>query len=237
MTLENRVILISGATGGLGRVVSKTMAGQGCKLVLVGSTIDKLESLAHSLGLNQDKWLAVAVDLKEPRSAQIVFENAISRFGKIDVFLHFVGGWIGGKSVSHVSVEDIASMLDQHFWTTFYLARAVYPHMVNNGWGRIMAVSSPSVVEKPAKGLPYTVGKSALEALLMTLAEELKGSGVTSNVIRVHAIDSRHERDVPGSTKAQTWTTPEEISEAILYLCSDYGGIVSGEQINLYGSA
>ena len=70
----------------------------------------------------------------------------------------------------------------------------------------------------------------------MTLAEELKGTGVTSNVLRDRTIDINHERDRQHSAKSATWTTPEEIAAAILYLCSDEASSVNGARIPLYGS-
>jgi NAD(P)-dependent dehydrogenase (short-subunit alcohol dehydrogenase family) len=127
-------------------------------------------------------------------------------------------------------------MLQQHLWTTFYLAKIFGPHLAANGWGRLIVVSSPSVATPPANGAPYTIGKSAQEALMLTLAEEFKGTGVTANVLRVRTIDVKHERDNQPSPKTASWTTPEEIAAAILYLCSDEAGMVNGARIPLYGS-
>jgi len=108
--------------------------------------------------------------------------------------------------------------------------------MVKNGWGRIIAISSPVVSNPPANKLPYTIGKSGQESLMMTLAEELKCTGVTANVLRVRMIDIQHERDNSPSPENVFWTTPEEIGSAIEYLCSDEGGVVNGALLLLYGS-
>ena len=81
-------------------------------------------------------------------------------------------------------------MLRQHLWTTFHLAQLLVPHMSANGWGRLIVITSPSAGAPPANGLPYAVGKAAEETLMLTLAEELKGTGVTANIIRVRMIDT-----------------------------------------------
>jgi NAD(P)-dependent dehydrogenase (short-subunit alcohol dehydrogenase family) len=154
----------------------------------------------------------------------------------VDILLHFVGGWIGGKPVTQVQLEEIASMLQQHLWTTFYLAQAFIPHLVANGWGRLVVVSSPTVADTPANRLPYTIGKSAQEALILTLAKELAGSQVTANWLRVKTIDVEHERDRQPAPANQSWTTPEEIFAALLYLCSDEAQAINGARIPLYGS-
>jgi benzoate/toluate 1,2-dioxygenase reductase subunit len=236
MGIEQRSVVITGATGGLGKFVSRRLAELGARLVLVGTNADKLAELGEGLPPSYADWLAVPADLIQPGLANKVFQAALARFGRVDVLLHFVGGWIGGKPVVQVQAEDIASMLQQHLWTTFYLAQAVVPHMLANGWGRLVIVSSPSVVATPANRSPYTIGKSAQEALLLTLAHELSGSHVTANVLRVKTIDVEHQRDRQPTPANRSWTTPEEIVAALLYLCSDAGQAVNGAHIPLYGS-
>lgn len=234
MGLEKKTVVITGATGGLGRVVTRAMAGHGANLVLSGSSAEKLLALAGELGLPAGRWHAAVADLARAGSAQSVLDEALERFGRVDILLHFVGGWMGGKTVAEVSAADLTAMLQQHLWTTFYLAQAFAPHMVASGWGRIIVISSPNAATPPAKGLPYSVGKAAQEALIATLAEEIKGSGVTANALRVRTIDVKHEREAQPSPKNASWTTPEEIAEAILYLCSDAAGVVNGARIPLY---
>lgn len=236
MGLENRTAVITGATGGLGRVVTRRLAESGAQLVLSGSNDAKLDTLARELSLADRRWLPSAADLTEAGAAQRLLDAALAKFGRVDILLHFVGGWMGGKPVAQVSAADVSTMLQQHLWTTFYLAQAFCPHLAASGWGRIVVVSSPAAGAPPANGLPYSVGKSAQEALIATLAEELKGTGVTANVLRVRSIDVKHERDSQPSAKNAAWTTPEEIAEAVLYLCSDAAGVVNGARIPLYGS-
>jgi len=236
MGLENRIAVITGATGGLGRVVARSLAISGARLVLVSSNADKLDLLSNELNLAQERWLSVVADLSQVDAAQVVLDAARAKFGRVDILLHFVGGWMGGKPVPQVSAEELSSMLQQHLWTTFYLAQIFGPHMTANSWGRIVVVSSPSAAAPPANGLPYSVGKSAQEALLLTLAEELRGTGVTANILRVRTIDTNHERERQPSAKTASWTTPEEIAATILFLCSDEAGPVNGARIPLYGS-
>lgn len=236
MGLNERVAVITGATGGLGRVIAHSLAKTGARLVLVSSSAEKLEALENELDLAQDRTLSIAVDLGQPQAAQSVLDAVVTRFGRADILLHLVGGWIGGKPVPEVPVEDVSTMLQQHLWTTFYLAQVFGPHLAANGWGRLIVVSSPNAAAPTAKGAPYAIGKSAQEALMLTLAEEYKGTGVTANVLRVRSIDVKHERDNQPSPITASWTTPEEIAAAILYLCSDDAGVINGARIPLYGN-
>jgi NAD(P)-dependent dehydrogenase (short-subunit alcohol dehydrogenase family) len=147
-----------------------------------------------------------------------------------------LGGWIGGKPLIQLPAQDISSMLTQHVWTTFHLVQAFIPELLKNGWGRFIVVSSPVVRNPPANIAPYTIGKSGEEALILTLAEELKNTGVTANILRVRTIDVKHERDAAPTAKNSYWTTPEEISSAIEYLCTDEAGVLNGARLPLYGS-
>jgi len=179
--------------------------------------------------------LDYAADLTQPASAPALLEAVTAKFGRADILLHFVGGWLGGKALPEVTSDEVASMLQQHLWSTFYLAQVFAPHMLVNGWGRLIVISSPNAGKPPAKGAPYTIGKAAQEALMLTLAEELKHTGVTANVLRVKTIDVQHERQRQPSPGNASWTTPEEILAAIIYLCSDAAQQVNGVRLPLYG--
>jgi 3-oxoacyl-[acyl-carrier protein] reductase len=236
MPIEDRVVVITGATGGLGRVVAHHFAELGARLVLVGTSAEKLDELSRELGLPEQRVMTLALDLGVDSSAQKLLDAVQKKLGQADILLHFVGGWIGGLPVARVNPQDLATMIQQHIWTTFYLAQAFVPQMTAQDWGRIVVISSPSAVEAPANGLPYTIGKSGEEAMILTLAQELNGTGVTANVLRVRTIDVKHERDQNRAPKTASWTTPEEIASAILYLCSDEAGMVNGARIPLYGN-
>lgn len=237
MNLENRVAVITGAAGGLGRVVARRLAEEGARLALVGSDASRLQALGAELNLPQERWLASAADLASPAGAQAAAAATLATFGRVDILLHLVGGWIGGKEAAQTPVEEMASMLQQHLWTTFHVAQAFAPHLAANGWGRIVAVSSPAATRPAAKGASYAVGKAAQEALLLTLAQELAGFGVTANLLVVRTIDVQHRRDRERTPETASWTTPEEIAAAIVYLCSDAAGGVNGAHIPLYGAS
>jgi NAD(P)-dependent dehydrogenase (short-subunit alcohol dehydrogenase family) len=83
---------------------------------------------------------------------------------------------------------------------------------------------------------PYVIGKAAQEALLLTLAQEVRDSGITVNLVLVKTIDTKYQRASQPTPKNAAWTTPEEISAAFLYLCSDKAGMTNGARIPLFGS-
>jgi NAD(P)-dependent dehydrogenase (short-subunit alcohol dehydrogenase family) len=111
--------------------------------------------------------------------------------------------------------------------------QAFLPAMQQNDFGRVIVISSPTATKPKAKSGPYAVGKAAQDTLMMTLAAELEGTGVTANVIQVHSIDTENKRAADPEKYAR-WTTPEEIAAAIEYLISEAGGRVNGARLPLF---
>ncbi|MFV2063394.1 MAG: SDR family NAD(P)-dependent oxidoreductase [Chloroflexota bacterium] len=234
------VALITGASGGLGRVLAPDLAASGYDLALFGSNLVRLEALASDIGLADDRHGVFEVDLRDAQATSGAIDAVYQRFGRVDALAHLVGGWTGGTTIAESDDEPYIAMIDQHLWTPLNVIRALSPRMVEAGSGRIVAVSSPLAVQSAAGMGAYAVGKAALEALFSTLAKELSGSGVTANVVRVRSIDAAHARDADAggdaSARAKTaaWTTPEEISAAIRYLFSDDARVVNGEALGLH---
>jgi NAD(P)-dependent dehydrogenase (short-subunit alcohol dehydrogenase family) len=222
---DQRVIVITGATGGLGKVAARAFAEGGASLALLSTDQGKLDALARDLNQPSERILTHAANLLDPDAVQGAAEAVSAKFGGIDALIHLVGGWTGGKTLSESSPEDLKSMLDQHTWSTYYLARAFLPALRDNGWGRILAVSSPFATQPSGKMGPYAAGKAAQETLLLTLADEFKGTSLTANVIQVKSID------VKGEGKG---TSPTEIVAALFYLLSDEAVKVNGARIPLY---
>jgi NAD(P)-dependent dehydrogenase (short-subunit alcohol dehydrogenase family) len=153
----------------------------------------------------------------------------------VDVLLHLVGGWTGGTPTVDVSVDDFDSMLGQHLYSTLNMIQATVPGMLDRGWGRVIAISTPLASEPGPRGGGYIAAKAAQEALMRTLARDMAGTGVTANLIIVKKIDAKHERETAPTPKNASWTTPEEIAEVMLLLASDEAATINGSRIQLYG--
>jgi NAD(P)-dependent dehydrogenase (short-subunit alcohol dehydrogenase family) len=236
MTLENRVAVIAGAMGVLGSLAAHRLAEQGARLVLIDREADKLENLEKELNLPADRLVHYKVDLLDPKATSAVAETAAARFGHLDILLHLVGGWTGGKTLIESTDENLAFMINQHIWSGFNVIRAFIPHLVKNGWGRVIMITSPFASRPRPEGGPFAIGKAGQEALMLALSEELRGTGVTANLLQVKTIDAKREKVTIPSPKSVSWTTPEELAAAILFLLSDEAGTINGAKIPLYGS-
>ena len=221
----SKVIVITGATGALGNLTAKTFAAQGCSLALLDHDQIKLDSLTRDLDLPSERLFTSIVDLRNGQAVQDAAEAVSAKFGSVHALIHLVGGWMGGKTLAETGAEDLESMLGQHVWTTFNLFHAFSPKLAANNWGRVITISPSTVLNPPAKRGVYTATKAAQENLVLTLAAELKESGVTANIIQVRAIDVDNKG---------TGTTPAEIVAAMQYLFSDEAGKITGARIPLY---
>lgn len=233
----DRVVLITGATGGLGRVAAATFAADGARLGLVGTDHDRLTAMASELGLAADRRVLAVADLADPEAARAAIGTVTERFGPVEVVLHLVGGWVGGTPVVDLELDEVRGMLDNHLWTTLHVVQAVVPGMVQRGWGRIIAVTSSVTANPVPNGASYAIAKAAEETLVRSLAREVGSSGVTANVVAVKKIDTEHERESAPSPKNAAWTTPEEIAAVMRFLCTDEAAAINGVRIPLDGRA
>lgn len=223
--MDNRVIVITGATGALGSKTAHTFAARGHALILLDNDQAKLDSLTRDLNLSAERLFAAVVDLRNGDAVRATAEAVAARFGGIHALIHLVGGWVGGKTLVDSNPADLDFMLGQHVWTTFHLFQSFTPQLVKNQWGRVIVVSASTVPNPPGNTGIYTAAKAAQENLVLTLSAELKDQGVTANIVQVRAIDTT------GSGKG---TTPEEIVAAMMYLFSDEASKISGARIPVY---
>jgi NAD(P)-dependent dehydrogenase (short-subunit alcohol dehydrogenase family) len=234
-TLRNKVVLITGATGGLGAAVTRTFDQTGAQLALVSTSEEKLAHLTGELQHPSGGIFSFAGDLTRPQVVQTLVESVRSELGGLDVLLNTVGGWSGGDPVHETSLEGWKRMLELNLTSAFLLSRAVLPAMLDSGWGRILHVSSKTAVTPRAKEAGYAVAKRGLIALTEVIAAEVKGTGVTANVILPSIIDTPANRRFMPKADHERWVAPEEIAATLRFLCSDAAGSINGASIPVYG--
>lgn len=238
MSVEGKVAVITGATGELGPVVSKRFFAAGANLALIARHQHELEELAHSLGDAEDRLLLLPTDLSDEQAVQQAAEAIRQKFGRADMLLNIAGGFVPGKPLAEVTHEALERLLTLNFRTAFNASRALVPGMMERGWGRVIAVSTPVAQQPFAQMLAYAVSKAALEALIFAMAAEGKSKGVTANLVMVRNLDTPKGRaEAPPRANFATWTKPAEVAETMLYLCSDEAGAINGARIPLYGRA
>ncbi len=235
--LDGKVVLISGATGALGSAVARDFARKtGARLALTGRSEQKLERLATEVGLAAERIFTTPADVAQADGVRDLVEGIVARFGGVDVLLNTVGGWSGGKPLGDTPVEEWDRLLALNLRSAFLLSRAVLPLMLKSGWGRIVHVSSKTAVTPRARQAGYAVAKMGVITLTEVIAAEVKGTGVTANVILPSIIDTPANRDAMPKADPRKWVEPARIAATMRFLCSDDAASINGARIPIYGA-
>ena len=232
---RDRIVAISGAAGGLGPTVARAFFEDGASLAVAGRSQEDLARLLDSLKVPAERRLATAVDLTDQAAAKAWAEEIIGKFGRIDVVLHLVGGYKGGTSIADLDDADWTSLHDMIVKTTLNVARTFAAPLKAGGWGRFIGVTSPKAQAPTAKSALYAMGKAASDALVLALADELRGTGATANLIVVDAIDTPKTWGSEPKKPYGKSTPAEEIAAAMLFLCSDQAATINGVRLPLIG--
>lgn len=223
-----RTAFVTGASGGLGTHVTQALLDAGFAVVGLAPRIQQ-SAFAHP------NFTALPAALDSLDAAKKAAETVISRFEKIDVLVHLVGGFAGGQPVADTDDATFQRMFDMNITSAFHVLRAVLPHMRKVGSGRIIAIGSRAA-EAPGPGVgAYSASKAALVSLVRTVALENKDAGVTANVILPGTIDTPANRKAMPGADTATWVQPASIASLILWLAGDTGKDVTGAAIPVYG--
>lgn len=226
--MDEKVALITGANGGLGTHGTQAFLNSGYRVVGLAPKILQSQ-FQHA------NFTPLPASLDSLEAAKQAADSVISRFGKIDVLVHTVGGFAGGQSVADTDDITFQRMFDMNLNSTFHILRAVIPHMRKAGSGRIVAIGSRAAEDPGPMVGAYSASKAAVVSLIRTVALENKDAGITANVILPGTIDTPANRKAMPGSDTSTWVQPESIASLIVWLASNAGKDVTGAAIPVYG--
>lgn len=233
MSVDSKVTIISGASGGLGGTVSRMFYDAGAKVVLLGARLAGVQELAAELG--QDRILPLAADLSDPAGAEEVVQAALAHFGRVDILLNLAGGFGGGKPVSGSPADDLNKMLDLNLRTAYNLSQAAVKPMIAQQWGRIINVASRDALRGRPNYSAYAISKGAVLRLTESMAAEVQNDFITVNAILPGTIDTEANRKNSPDADFSKWVKPTEIAATLLFLASEGAAAINGAAIPLYG--
>jgi NADP-dependent 3-hydroxy acid dehydrogenase YdfG len=229
-----RIVVITGAGGSLGPTVVRAFAGTGAVIALAGRDRARLEAVLDAAQVPADRRMASAVDLGDEAAAAEWASDVLRARGGVDTVIHLVGGYKGGTSIAQVRLADWQSLQLSLVTTTLNVARALAAPLKACGRGRFLAVTSPKARMPTARSAVYAMAKAASDALVMALADELKGTGSTANLIEVDSIDAPDAR-APGAAAPARATGAEQIAAAMLALCAPESAGINGARVPVVG--
>lgn len=232
-----RVVLIAGATGGLGRAVTQAFLGEGAHVVAAAQSPQGLEALKKLAAANAGNLQPEQLNAADEAAVRVLVEAVMAKHKRLDVLVNTIGGYAGGIKLWELDRKTYDLMFTLNVHVGFTLARAVVPAMLRQGSGAIVNIGSKSAFDHAAGASAYAASKAASVALFDCLAQDLKGTGIRVNSVLPSIIDTEvNRRAVPGADFSK-WPKPEEIARVILFLCSDDAMLIHGAAVPVYGES
>src|SRR5437879_4908895 len=228
--MKDKVVFITGAKGGLGSFVTQRFLATGATVVGTSRSISKED-------FPEPNFVPLPVDFTKSAAVREAVESVVSRFGKLDVLVHVLGGFAGGKTVAETDDATWEQMRDLNLTSAFYTLRAAIPYLRKSHNGRIVAIGSQSAVE-PHSGLgAYVTFKSALTMLVRTVALENKDAGLTANVVLPGTMDTPANRKSMPDADFSKWVQPKDVADLVLWLSDERACHVTGVAVPIEGAS
>jgi 3-oxoacyl-[acyl-carrier protein] reductase len=230
--LSGKVVIVTGAGGGLGRAMISGLAEKGARLAVVDIDEAALEAIAQKaaeLG-GEGSVLPIVADVGLAEESEKIFQQTLSEFGTVHVLVNNAGIAIRTLRHDHMNnplrfweadVERWQRLMDVNFHGAFMLARQVAPHMIEQGWGRIVNVTTSLDTMLRRHYTPYGPSKAALEAASCAWAQELDGTGVSVNVLVPGGLANTGLIPEDAPVDRSALIQPEVMTAPICWLASD----------------
>lgn len=232
--MSGRVVVVTGAAGVLGRAVAESFAALGDRLVLVDRQLDLL---AKAFGRAGDSRLFAVVDLADARATEGLASAAVERFGRIDALCNVAGGFRMGEAVHETTDATWDFLMNINVRTALNAVRAVVPHMLARGQGKVVNVGAFAAQKGGAHMGAYAASKSALIRLTESMSAELRAKGINVNCVLPTILDTPENRKSMPDADPKSWVAPEDLANVIEFLCSDRARAIHGAALPVTGLA
>lgn len=242
MQLENKVVIVTGASSGIGYTAAKLFAREGAKLVVSSRRQVALDTLVSEIRTKGGEAVALAGDVREEATAKALVELAQSEFGGLDVGFNNAGQLGDMGETSAVPLESWRETIETNLTSAFLSAKYQLPAMLTRGAGSLIFTSSfvGHTVGMPGMAA-YAASKAGLVGLTQVLAAEHGPQGIRANALLPGGTDTEMARAHSNTPEAQAFVRglhalkriarPEEIAQAALFLASDASSFVTGQAI------
>jgi len=236
MNFHDKIVLVTGGTGGLGREVTMAFLEAGAKVAVTYRAPEEyatVVSAAERAGAAPPT--GANVDVTDAQAVETFIAGIVASHGRLDVLVNTVGGYAGGVNLWEVNPREYDRMLQLNLKAGFVLARAVVPQMIKQNRGWIVNIASKAAFDHAAGASLYAASKAAALALMDSLAADVKPYNINVNSIVPSIIDTATNRKAIPNADFSKWPKPEEIARVILFLCSEDARVIHGAAIPVYG--
>src|SRR4051812_24240393 len=232
MASGNRTVIVTGAAGNLGKAVADAFEKQGANLVLVDL---KRENLEKAFGSENERRAFAAANLLEAAGATSIVQAALARYGRIDVLCNIAGGFRMGETVHETSEENWDFLFDINARTVLHAVRAVVPHMVSAGGGKIVNIGAFAAQKGVAQMGAYIASKSTVIRMTEAMAAELREKNINVNCVLPTIIDTPENRSAMPKADPAKWVAAGDLANVIVFLASDAARAVHGAAVPVTG--
>ena len=252
-TLRNKVVVVTGASRGIGREISISFASQGCRVVLAARSSDQLEIVAKAVQAAGGTAAAITCDVSDRTSARALISGATQAFGSVDILVNNAGS----NYICSVALSDDDKWEDVFRTNTFgayYCTKAALRQMIRAKWGRIINISSVAATGGAAHASAYAAAKAAVNGFTMSVARETARFGITANCVCPWHVDTdlmtqamqargrmfgktaeEYIARIVSESPQRRLITSEEVASTVLFLASQGAGGITGQLINVCG--
>lgn len=241
--MKNKVVLITGASNGIGCEIARVFANNGYSVIInYNQSKEKAEILANEIIDNGASCLLVKADISDVTQVQMMVEKAIKAFGHIDVLINNAG-IASSNIIIDESYEKINKIINTNLNGTIYCSKECAKHMIKNNYGKIVNISSVWGLYGASGESIYSASKGGVIAFTKALSKELIYSNINVNAIAPGCVDtdmmknySNEElENIKSNIPLNRFASTNEIAELALYLASDNASYITGQTIQIDG--
>lgn len=231
--MKDKVVIVTGAAGNLGRAVLASLSAKGARLVAVDRETGALTQALEAAGGAGHVPMA-GVDLLSAAACADMAKGALDAFGRIDGLVHTVGGFAAG-AIDQADAAQFESMFRLNVLTTVNVFGAVASPMRAARAGCIVALGAGAGVKAPAGLAAYAASKAAVHRIVESYAEELKSHGVRVNALLPSTLDTALNRQSMPGADHSAWVSLDNLAQTIAFVLSDAGRDLTGALIPITG--
>jgi NAD(P)-dependent dehydrogenase (short-subunit alcohol dehydrogenase family) len=195
LSFKDKSVMITGGTGALGRAVTKEFAQAEASLAVPYIVDQEVDLIKGALKQLMTKVFLSKVDMFNLSQVEEFVSSVVKKHGRVDALVNLVGGYFGGPTIHETDEKDWDRMMNLNLKSHFLACKVVLPHMVKQGYGRIVNVSSESALKGEATLGVYSASKAGVVRLTETISEEYRMSGLTANCVLPRIIDTPANRE------------------------------------------
>ncbi len=224
--MNGKVVVVTGALGALGKVVTETALARGAKVAGIDHAPSQMPATPNRLELG-------GVDLSDPLHAKKAVDAAAAHFGRLDALINIAGGFVF-ETVAEGDTKSWQRMYALNVLTALNTSRAALAHLSASGAGRIVNIGAMGALQAGAGMGAYAASKAGVHRLTEALAAEWKGK-ITVNAVLPSIIDTEANRASMPKADFSKWVRPQELADVILFLASDAASAVTGALLPVAG--